>query len=106
MSHSRKEFLQGIACEATHNSEQEARKVLDQNLQARRDWFIDKFKRAANKKNIPIDDASWYDIANKDAADLVIRSRGKRNSWGQVLNYQFPFLLQILYFQTWPLFHS
>jgi hypothetical protein len=72
--------------EATPHSEQEARKMLDKNLQARRDWFTDKLKETANKKNVPIDDTFWYDIANKDAAEFVIRSRGKRKQY-QIDNF-------------------
>jgi hypothetical protein len=73
--------IQCITYEVIPDSAQESHEMLNQKLQAKKDWFTDRLKKTANKKNIPIDEVSCSDIANKDASDLVISSRGKRQRY-------------------------
>ena len=46
-------------------------------VQAGRDWFENKLRETAGKKNVPIDKVSWNDVPRQDASELKISSSHK-----------------------------
>lgn len=52
---------------------------MNQKLKEGREWAIKRLREHAQKANVPIDDASWHDIVNKDASNFEVKSLGMGN---------------------------